>query len=259
MSTILETIAADKRLEVQSLKKTHPLSLLEDEMPQMESHRFQDALSDPSEVHIIAELKKASPSRGVLLEDFDTKRLAARYASGGAAALSVLTESKYFQGAYENLRIASEAAHLPVLCKDFILEPYQVYHARFCGADAILLIVALLDKHLIVECMDIANELGLDSVIEIHDGDELQTAIEVGANIIGVNNRNLSDFSVNLETSERLAPQIPDGTIRVSESGIFTREHITRLSGLGYNSFLIGEALVKAEDPEALIKQLGAK
>ena len=256
MSTILDKIAADKRIEVDSLKKSHPIERLEEEMPQLESNRFSDALSDPSGIHIIAEIKKASPSRGVLSEDFDPEKLAAKYAAGGAAVLSVLTESKYFQGSFENLKIASHASGLPVLCKDFVLEPYQIYHARYHQADAILLIVALLDRAMLVECLDTANGLGLDCLTEVHDENELNIAIEVGASIIGVNNRDLRDFTVKLETSERLSTAIPKGIISVTESGILTRADVDRLAGCGFSAFLIGEALVKAQDPELFLKGL---
>jgi indole-3-glycerol phosphate synthase len=145
---------------------------------------------------------------------------------------------------------------LPVLCKDFILEEYQVYHARYRGADAILLIVALLEKEMLLSCMEAANDQGLDCLVEVHDDTELRVAIDIGASIIGVNNRNLKDFSVSLETSERLAPSIPDGTIKVSESGIFTRPDVERLTKAGFGAFLVGEALVKSESPDRLIRTL---
>ncbi len=178
------------------------------------------------------------------------------YHDGGASALSVLTESKYFYGNYKYIKAASDKTNLPILCKDFMLEPYQIYHAKYIHADAILLIVKLLPKELLVEMIKVAAELGLDALVEVHDEAELQIALESDAKIIGVNNRNLTTFETDLQTSVALAKLIPSDKIKVAESGIFNYENIKLLQQAGYNNFLIGEALVKDDNPSELLKRL---
>jgi len=199
---------------------------------------------------IIAEIKKASPSRGLLSDDFRPTDIARSYELGGAAALSVLTDRDFFQGSLEDLVAVRRAVGLPVLRKDFTLEEGQIIEAAAHGADAVLLIAALHDTGSLRRLREFAGSLGLDVLVEVHDADELAHVIESGATIIGVNNRDLRTFEVNLETSIALAAVIPATAVKVSESGIFTREHIESLRAVGYQAFLVGESLMK--NPGAL-------
>ena len=253
---ILLKIAANKRAEVEKLKSEKPLARIREDFPGSSRFNFKEALTEDPEIHIIAELKRGSPSKGIMASDFDPVKLARQYREGGAVALSVLTEEKYFYGRYEHVEMVKHEAELPVLCKDFILDPYQIYYARYVNADAVLFIVKLLQSGTLSEFISLAHELGLDCLVEVHSKEELQTALDSGADIIGVNNRNLRDFSVNLETSEALASLIPDNVVKIAESGIFTFADVTRLQAAGYTNFLVGEALVTSDDPVSLLKSL---
>jgi len=208
---------------------------------------------------IIAELKKASPSRGLIRAEFEPASLALELAEAGAAALSVLTEEQHFQGSLANLRAASEATSLPCLRKDFIVDVFQIIEARANRADAVLLIVAALTDAELRTLLDTARGLELDALVEVHDERELEHALAVGSNIIGVNNRDLRSFEVKLETALRLAPKIPSNVLRVAESGIRTADDIARLRHAGYDAFLIGEALMKAPRPGDALRALVAK
>lgn len=199
---------------------------------------------------VIAEVKKASPSRGVLSENFNPIEIARGYELGGAAALSVLTDRDFFQGSLEDMIAVRGAVGLPVIRKDFTLEESQIIEAAANGADAILLIAAILETEQLRRLREFAASLGLDALVEVHDGEELKRVIDSGATVIGVNNRNLRTFEVTLETSLQLAEQMPAGALRVSESGIFTREHVATLRGAGYEAFLVGESLMR--NPAAL-------
>lgn len=260
MNDILEKIAAHKRLEVEDLRIEMPESVLNrrlEESPKTEPHRFRRALSVGSTPKIIAEIKRGSPSKGLMKPDLDARKTAVSYCRGGAAAVSVLTDGKFFHGSFEDLASAAEATpDIPRLCKDFILNAYQIPYARMYQADAILLIAALHSARTLTDLIGYADRLGMDCLVEVHDEAELDRAREAGARIIGVNSRDLRDFSVNLETAERLGGKIGQGVVKVAESGISRPEHITRLRESGYNCFLVGEALVTAEDPAALIKEL---
>jgi len=256
LNSILEKIVVNKRFEIEELKIEWPLQSLKERFPDRPKGLFRKAIENRSGVNIIAEIKKSSPSKGILLEDFDPVSLAKQYRDGGAAALSVLTERKYFFGRAENLGLARQESGLPVLCKDFIVDPIQLHYARAMSADAVLLIVRLLTSDSLRDYIRMADEIGLDCLVEVHDENELEIALDAGAGIIGVNNRNLEDFSVTLETSERLASMMPKDIIRIAESGIFNADDIVRLRKAAYNNFLIGEALVKAKDPAALIRSL---
>ena len=207
---------------------------------------------------IISEIKKASPSKGVLVEDFHPADLAAKYEKGGAAAISVLTDRDFFQGSLEDLRNARAACNLPVIRKDFTISDYHVLEAAAAGADAILLIVAILDQSQLRAFREQAREFGMAALVEVHDERELELAIESGAEIIGVNNRDLRTFQVSLETSIRLAAAIPNHVIKVSESGIFNRNDIERLTNAGFNAFLVGEHLVKSGDATRALQELVA-
>lgn len=256
MNSILEKIVVNKRFEVEELKIEWSLQDLKERSPDRPKGLFKKAIENRSGVNIIAEIKKGSPSKGILLEDFDPASLAKQYREGGAAALSVLTERKYFFGRAEYLGLAREESGLPVLCKDFLVDPIQLHYARAMSADAVLLIVRLLSNESLRTYLKLADEIGLDCLVEVHDENELEIALDAGAGIIGVNNRNLEDFSVTLETSERLGELMPENVVRVAESGIFDANDIVRLQKAGYNNFLIGEALVKAKDPAAFIRSL---
>jgi indole-3-glycerol phosphate synthase len=256
MSNILKEIAAHKIVEVAQLQESLSLEAIQEQLDYADLIDFKAALENHSAVNIIAEIKKASPSRGVLTDEFDPETIAARYKSGGAAALSVLVDKKYFQGSYRYLEIAKESSRLPVLCKEFIVDQYQIYYARLMKADAVLLIVRLLPANNLKEFIRLSKKLGMAALVEVHDRSELKTAVDCGAEIIGVNNRNLEDFTVSLKTSEQLAELIPKDAIKVSESGIFESDHVRRLKQAGFNNFLIGEALITSADPMELLNDL---
>jgi indole-3-glycerol phosphate synthase len=205
---------------------------------------------------IIAEIKKASPSKGVLSTDFDPARLAAEYEHGGAAALSVLTDEEFFQGCLSDLESARAAATLPVLRKDFTIAPEHVLQAAAHGADAVLLIAAILSEREIRDFREAAARFGMAALVEVHNRRELDAAIGAGSEIVGVNNRDLTTFEVSLETSLRLAEHFPDGPVRVSESGIHNADDIARLRAAGYTAFLVGEHLMKSGDPAAALNKL---
>ena len=207
---------------------------------------------------VIAEIKKASPSKGVLREDFRPAEIATGYEHGGAACLSVLTDQDFFQGKDADLRQARAACSLPVIRKDFIIDPYQVYEARAIGADCILLIVACLDDGKLRALSDLAGSLGLDVLVEVHDEGELHRALAVPGRLIGINNRDLRTFQVSLEKTIQLLDAIPEDRILVTESGIHTREDVARLRARGVHSFLVGEAFMRADNPGAMLEQLFA-
>jgi indole-3-glycerol phosphate synthase len=207
---------------------------------------------------IIAEIKKASPSKGLLAPDFDPVRIARQYESGGAAALSILTDEAFFQGSLADLETARTAVSLPVLRKDFTLEECHIAQAAAHGADSVLLIAALLKAPVLRRLREYAEGYGLTALIEVHDAAELRQALDSGATVIGINNRDLHTFQVKLETSLELAARIPAGVVRVSESGIFTAADIARLRSAGFHAFLIGESLMKSADPSAALRELTA-
>jgi indole-3-glycerol phosphate synthase len=207
-------------------------------------------------IAIIAEVKKASPSRGVIRPDFDPAAIARAYEDAGAAGISVLTEERFFQGHLNHLTRVRGAVDLPILRKDFLIDPYQVVEARTWGADAVLLIVAILGDRQLDEMLAAAREQGLDALVEIHDERELERALAAGAEIIGINNRDLRSFVTTLETAERLRPLVPASVIPVAESGIAGPADIARLRRAGFNTFLIGECLMRAPDPGAKLREL---
>jgi len=206
---------------------------------------------------IIGEIKKASPSKGVLAPgEFDPAAIARTYQSGGAAALSVLTDRQFFQGSLDALEAARAAVYLPVLRKDFTLDPFHVIEAAAHGADAILLIAALLEEKEMRELRELAARYRMAALVEVHDSSELESALGSGAQIVGVNNRNLHTFEVALETSLQLAEKIPANVVKVSESGIHSRADVTRLAAAGFHAFLVGEHLMKSADPAAALREL---
>jgi indole-3-glycerol phosphate synthase len=205
---------------------------------------------------VIAEIKKASPSKGVLRENFNPGEIAASYERGGASCLSVLTDADFFQGLPAYLRQARDACSLPVLRKDFIVDPYQVYEARAMDADCILLIVAALSDGQLSELSELAGQLGMDVLVEVHDAHELQHALRLPLRLIGINNRNLRTFETTLQTTLDLLDGIPDDRIVVTESGILSTEDVKRMRDHGVNAFLVGEAFMRADDPGAALKAL---
>ena len=205
---------------------------------------------------IIAEIKKASPSKGVLADRFDPAAIARTYAMGGAAALSVLTDGQFFQGSLSDLEVARAAVSVPVLRKDFTLDEFHVIEAAAHGADAILLIAALLEEKEMRDLRELAARYRMAALVEVHDASELDTALDSGAAIVGVNNRNLHTFEVTLETSLQLAQKLPAAVVKVSESGIHSRADVAKLAAAGFSAFLVGEHLMKSADPAAALKEL---
>jgi indole-3-glycerol phosphate synthase len=257
--TRLDKIIANKRLELESLERSRPLGDLRARLrglPSREPGRFSKALAAAGSVALIGEIKKASPSRGLIRADFRPADLARAYEAGGAAALSVLTDNRYFQGSDSYLQEAAAACGLPLLRKDFTVSAYQVYEARLLGADCVLLIAAVLEDSLLTDLAGLARELGLDALVEVHDQAEAGRASAIGAALVGVNNRDLRTFQVSLEVSERLAGLLPVSALKVSESGIRTHADLLRLGGLGYKAVLVGESLMRREDVAAAAREL---
>ncbi|HXG51065.1 MAG TPA: indole-3-glycerol phosphate synthase TrpC [candidate division Zixibacteria bacterium] len=205
---------------------------------------------------IIAEVKRASPSKGVIRADFDPAAIAAQYARHGASAISVLTEERFFQGSLASLEQVRRGVEVPVLRKDFIVDPYQLVEARSFGADAVLLIAAILEEGALRELREQARELALAALVEVHDERELESALKAGAELVGINNRDLRTFEVSLSTTERLAPLVPSGVTAVCESGIDSLEQIRRVEALGIRCFLVGESLMRASSPGEKLKEL---
>ena len=258
MPNILDEIVAAKREELASQRRTAPLDSLKERITEQPGPlSLGDALSGGG-VRLMAEVKKASPSRGLLSPDFDPVRLASAYTGNGASAVSVLTDPR-FQGEPEHLaRIKQSGAsgNAPVLRKDFLFDPYQVYEARAIGADAILLIVSILKLAQLKDLLDLAAGLGMQSLVEIHDESELEAAVDAGAPIIGINNRDLRTFVTDLAVSRRLAPLVPGEKVIVSESGINTPQDLRELGACGVNAVLVGEALVTSPDVAAKVREL---
>lgn len=205
---------------------------------------------------MIAEVKKASPSKGLIRPDFEPVTIAKTYESAGASAISVLTDEKYFQGSIEYLKSIRQAVDLPLLRKDFVIDAYQIYEARAAGADAILLIVAALSREQLVEFGGLARELGMGALIEVHTAEELDVALSTDEPIIGINNRNLQTFETTLDTTIELASRIPSDRVIVSESGIFTRADVERLTAAGVDAILVGESLMREPDPGVKVREL---
>ena len=254
---ILDDIVAAKRAELSVQKQRVSLSQLQD-LPLFQATPlpFLRTLREWPDRVIIAEVKKASPSKGIIRADFEPLSLAQTYAASGAAAISVLTERQFFQGSLDFLRLIREQVTLPLLRKDFLFDPYQVYEARAFGASAILLIVAILSDGQLTELSALARALGLDCLIEVHDRAELQRALTCGVQLLGINNRDLRTFHTTIETSERLLRLVPPEVTVVSESGLSRSEQLLRLEAQGARAFLIGETFMAAPDPGVPLRAL---
>jgi len=258
--TYLKEIVETTRRDVSKKKKSFKLSELRSLLNFTEPTRgFRDRIIkflEEKSVAVIAEMKKASPSKGIIRENYDPLILAKSYQDFGATCLSVLTNKEYFQGSLDHITQVKEVVQLPVLRKDFIVDKYQIYESLYRGADCILLIVAALSRRQLKEYYQLAIELGLDVLVEVHTHMELEQALEIEPIILGINNRNLETFEINLETTKNLVKEIPDNILIISESGIKTKEDINKITSYGVNTFLVGEALMRNNNPGKKLKNL---
>lgn len=256
---MLDDIVMTKQEEVRLAQARLPLEDLKARVAGYLAERsFRMALQQPKRLSLIAELKRKSPSKGLLRENFDTVRLSQDMQRAGAAALSVLTDEAYFGGQLDYLRDAKQFTEVPVLRKDFIVDPYQVYEAAFYQADAVLLIVRILEELRLVECMQACDTVGIEPMVEVHSEEDLKIALRCGAHVIGINHRDLRTFKTDPSLSEKLVPKVPSGKVIVAESGIHTPADVKRLQQLGVHALLIGEALMTAPEPGAKIRELFA-
>ena len=255
--TILDEIYKHKLSEVAEDKKRVSLETLKEQCKKKQKARsFGAALKFSTNIRIIAEIKKASPSLGIIREDFNPVEIARIYEASGAAAISVLTDEKFFQGCLSYLTDVKKSVNLPILRKDFIVDAYQIYEARSAGADAILLIAALLSKDEIQRYLELAGELDMDCLVEVHSETELKQVLQTNAHIIGINNRDLATFKTDMETTLQLRPMIPAGKIVVSESGIKTRADVEKLMKEGIDAILVGETLMKSNNISTKLHEL---
>ncbi|MCS7263254.1 MAG: indole-3-glycerol phosphate synthase TrpC [Armatimonadetes bacterium] len=257
--SILQKILEVKRDEIEKRKNQLPLKVLKKRLSEALPVRpFAQTLKrrDGEPIRLIAELKKASPSKGVFRQDFDPKAILLAYELSPTSALSILTDEPFFQGSLENLSLARQITTKPLLRKDFLVDEYQVYEARVYGADAVLLIVAALDEKKLQDLIELSRELGMDALVEVHTESELEIALKAGANLIGINNRNLQTFDVDLNTTFRLKKFIPSECVIVSESGLETREQVKRLEEASVDAILVGETLIRSDNPIAKAEEL---
>ena len=260
--TFLDKVVAETRERIAIKKRETDISVVRHRAEDVRlftfPNIFRKALERTARNNIIAEIKRASPSKGVINADIDIAEVVRSYESSGAAAISVLTEPNYFQGSLDDLAAVRETVKLPLLRKDFTVDEYQIYEAAAHGADAILFIVAALTEDELTHLLAITNDLGMDAIVEVHTADELAVANNIGAAIIGVNNRDLQSLAVSLDVSRQLIKGRRDNVLMIAESGISTRAEIDELRSLGYNGFLIGETLMRSGDPAAVLEELCA-
>jgi indole-3-glycerol phosphate synthase len=256
MPTFLETVVERTRADLEARKRALPADELRTRLgPARRGRPFSEALIAEG-ISLIAEMKRASPSRGPIRPDATVGEVVSAYQDAGARAVSVLTEPEWFGGSIDDLVAARAACDLPLLRKDFVVDEYQLLEARAAGADAVLLIVAALDGDRLAELMSAASDLGMDSLVEVHDEDEVETAVEAGAEVLGINNRDLHSLEVDLDTTFRLLADVPAGTVVVAESGITHHEDVERLERAGVDAILVGEALMRADDPVRAVREL---
>jgi indole-3-glycerol phosphate synthase len=256
MATFLETVVDRTRADLAERMRSVPASQLEARLgPQRRGRPFSEALINEG-ISLIAEMKRSSPSRGPIRPDAGVAEIVRAYQEAGARAVSVLTEPHWFGGGLADLVEARAACDLPLLRKDFVVDEYQLIEARVAGADAVLLIVAALEPERLAALIGIASDLGMDALVEVHDEDEVETAVEAGAEVIGVNNRNLHSLDVDLRTTFRLLADVPAGTVVVAESGITTRQAVRDLEEAGVDAILVGEALMRVDDPRDAVREL---
>lgn len=254
---ILDTIISYKQKELHLEKERVPLTTLKSQLASLPSTKdFKSSISLHERINLISEVKKKSPSKGIIRTDFDPIRIAETYAENGVAAISVLTDMQFFDGRLDNLSSIREVVDVPLLRKDFTIDPYHIYQSRVSGADAILLIVAALTPIQLKEFTEIASTLSLASLVEVHTEEELEIALDVGSEIIGINNRDLKTFHTDLATTFRLCDLIPSDKVIVSESGIHTREDVVSLVEVGVNAILVGESLMRSQDIGKQVRKL---
>lgn len=256
--TILDKILANTVQEVAARQHHAPLAQVVEKARKASPTRDMLSALRRDTVALIAEVKHASPSRGILIEPFDPVALAQTYEANGAAAISVLTDEQFFKGHLDYLREVRETVNIPVLRKDFVIAPYQVYEGRAAGADAILLIVAALSDEKLSELYTLVNLLGMEALVEVHNEAELARALKLNPRLVGINNRNLKTFEVSLEVTQRLAAQVPDTVTLVAESGIFTPEHVQQVGKAGARAVLVGESLVKSDNISTQVRELSS-
>lgn len=254
---ILDTIIEHKRKELQIEQEQIPLDTLKSKIPNLPSTKdFKLAIAQSDSINLIAEVKKKSPSKGIIREDFEPIGIAKTYAENGASAISVLTDVRFFDGSLDYLTAIREEVNVPLLRKDFTIDPYHIYQARAAGADAVLLIVAALRRDQLRQFVDIATSLSMASLVEVHTEEELDIALDIGAEIIGINNRDLRTFNTDLATTYKLRESIPSGKVVVSESGIYTRADVESLREVGVNAILVGESLMRSSDIGEQVREL---
>lgn len=256
MPTFLETVVERTRAGLEARKRALPADELRTRLgPPRRGRPFSEALISEG-ISLIAEMKRASPSRGPIRPDATVAEVVSAYQAAGARAVSVLTEPEFFGGSLDDLVTARGACDLPLLRKDFVVDEYQLLEARAAGADAVLLIVAALERERLQELMSVASDLGMDSLVEVHDEDEVEAAVDAGAEVRGINNRDLHSLEVDLDTTFRLLADVPAGTVVVAESGITRHDDVERLERAGVDAILVGEALMRADDPVRAVREL---
>ena len=255
--SILSEIVESKKEELEKLKRNKRLEGLKTELKKAPKIRdFKSGISDKGVINLIAEIKRRSPSIGIIRKDLDIEETSNIYQENGAKAISVLTDQQYFNGSLDDLRVAKETTSLPILRKDFIIDPYQIYESRVWGADCILLIASILEDSQLEDFIALSRDLGMASIIEVHSAEEVDRVLSVSSEIIGINNRNLNDFSCDLKTTFRLVKDIPGDKIKVSESGIKSSEDVKNLRASGIDAILVGEVLLKSPDIGKKMREL---